>query len=64
MPFHTKDANLRTTNLLPNLYNNLSNTYLLMKKPKESAETPHTALAIRQEYAHLGLAETGTGFSV
>ena len=29
-----------------------------MKKPKEAAETLHTALAIRQDYAHLGLAES------
>ena len=43
---------------LINLYNNLSNTYLLMKKPKEAAKMLHTALTIRQEYAHLGLAES------
>ena len=43
---------------LINLYNNLSNTYLLMKKTKEAAEMLHTALTIRQEYSHLGLAES------
>ena len=57
-PYHTKDADQRTANLLSNLYNNLSNTYLLMKKTKEAAEMIHTALSIRQEYAHLGLAES------
>lgn len=43
---------------LINLYNNLSNTYLLMKKTKEAAEMLHTALTIRQEYSHLGLAKS------
>jgi tetratricopeptide (TPR) repeat protein len=57
-PYHTEDADQRTANLLSNLYNNLSNTYLLMKKTKEAAEMLHTALTIRQEYVHLGLAES------
>lgn len=57
-PYHTEEADQRTANLLSNLYNNLSNTYLLMKKTKEAAEMLHTALTIRQEYAHLGLAES------
>ena len=57
-PFHNQDADLRTVSLLSNLYNNLSNVYLLMRKPKEAAEALHTALAIRQEYTHLGLAES------
>ena len=57
-PFHTEGADLRTANLLSNLYNNLSNVYLLMKKPKEAAEMLHSALSVRQEYAHLGLAES------
>ncbi len=57
-PYHTEDADQRTANLLSNLYNNLSNTYLLMKKAKEAAEMLHTALTIRQEYAYLGLAES------
>ena len=56
-PYHTEEADQRTANLLSNLYNNLSNVYLLMKKPKETAEMLHTALTIRQEYAHLGLVE-------
>jgi len=57
-PYHTEDADQRTANLLSNLYNNLSNIYLLMKKTKEAAEMLHTALTIRQEYAHLGLSES------
>ena len=57
-PYHTEDADQRTANLLSNLYNNLSNTYLLMKKTKDAAEMLHTALTIRQEYSHLGLAES------
>ena len=57
-PYHTEEADQRTANLLSNLYNNLSNTYLLMKKTKEAAEMLHTALTIRQEYAHLGLTES------
>ena len=57
-PYHTEDADQRTANLLSNLYNNLSNVYLLMKKPKETAEMLHIALTIRQEYAHLGLVES------
>ena len=57
-PYHTEEADPRTANLLSNLYNNLSNVYLLMKKPKETAEMLHIALTIRQEYAHLGLVES------
>lgn len=57
-PYHTEDADQRTANLLSNLYNNLSNTYLVIKKTKEAAEMLHTALTIRQKYAHLGLTES------
>lgn len=57
-PFHTSEADLQTASLLSNLYNNLSNVYLLMKKPKEAADALRTALAIRKEYAHLGLSES------
>lgn len=55
---HNKDADMRTANLLSNLYNNLSNTYLLMKRGNEAAKTLRTAFDIRMEYAHLGLTET------
>lgn len=57
-PFHTSEADVQTASLLSNLYNNLSNVYLLMKKPKEAADALRTALSIRKEYAHLGLAES------
>ncbi|MBO5082900.1 MAG: AAA family ATPase [Lachnospiraceae bacterium] len=56
--FHTKDADMRTANLLSNLYNNLSNTYLLMKRGNEAAKALRTAFDIRMEYAHLGLTES------
>lgn len=55
---HTKDADMRTTNLLSNLYNNLSNTYLLMKRGNEAVKALRTAFNIRIEYAHLGLTES------
>lgn len=55
---HNKDADVRTANLLSNLYNNLSNTYLLMKHGNEAAKALHTAFDIRMEYAHLGLSES------
>ena len=55
---HTKDADMRTASLLSNLYNNLSNTYLLMKRGNEATRALRTAFDIRMEYAHLGLAES------
>ncbi len=55
---HNKDADVRTANLLSNLYNNLSNTYLLMKRGNEAAKALRTAFDIRIEYAHLGLTES------
>ena len=54
----TEKADLRTASLLSNLYNNLSNVYLMMKKSKETAEALMTAINIRREYAHLGLIES------
>lgn len=53
-----KDADMRTANLLSNLYNNLSNTYLLMKRGNEAATALRTAFDIRMEYVHLGLMES------
>lgn len=55
---HTKDADMRTANLLSNLYNNLSNSYLLMKRGNEAAKALRTAFDIRIEYAHLRLTES------
>mgnify|MGYP002110389036 FL=1 len=55
---HTKDSDTRTSNLLSNLYNNFSNTYLLMKRENEAAKALRTAFDIRMEYAHLGLTKS------
>lgn len=55
---HNKDADLRTANLLSNLYNNISNTYLLMKRGNEVAKALRTAFDIRMEYAHIELTES------
>lgn len=56
--YHNPDTDDRTANLLSNLYNNLSNTYLLMKQGNNAAKALRTAFDIRMEYAHLGLAES------
>jgi tetratricopeptide (TPR) repeat protein len=55
---HNKNADMRTADLLSNLYNNLSNTYLLMKRGNEASKALRTAFHIRIEYAHLGLTES------
>ena len=55
---HNKEADVRTTSLLSNLYNNLSNTYLSLKKGEESVTALHTAFMIRIEYTDLGLVES------
>lgn len=55
---HNRIADVRTANLLSNLYNNLSNTYLLMKRGNEATKALRTAFDIRMEYAHLGLVES------
>ena len=55
---HTPEADITTASLLSNLYNNLSNTYLYLRKEKEAAEALRTAFQIRTEYAHLGLLES------
>lgn len=55
---HTTEADIATASLLSNLYNNLSNTYLYLRKEKEAAEALRMAFRIRTEYAHLGLIES------
>ena len=55
---HNSDTDARTANLLSNLYNNLSNTYLLMRQGNDAAKALRTAFDIRIEYAHLGLTES------
>ena len=55
-----KSANtedVRVITLYSNLYNNLSNTYLYLKKMKEAAEALKKAFKIRKKYEHLGLME-------
>ena len=47
---HTKNADTRTANLLSNLYNNLSNTYLLMKRGNEAANALRAGFDIHMEY--------------
>ena len=56
-PYHTEEADQRTANLLSNLYNNLSNTYLLMKKTKKAAEikNPDMAKQVLSVYENLVL---------
>lgn len=51
-------ADVRVITLHSNLYNNLSNTYLYLKKMKEAAEALKKAFEIRKKYEHLGLMES------
>ena len=53
-----KRSHLRTVNLLSNLYNNLSNIYVLMKKPSEAAKALERAISIRSQHSELGLMES------
>ncbi len=57
-PLDSEKADLRTINLLSNLYNNLSNIYVLMKKPSEAATALEKALSIRSQHSKLGLMES------
>ena len=49
---------VRVITLHSNLYNNLSNTYLYLKKITEAAEALKKAFEIRKKYEHLGLLES------
>ena len=49
---------MRTITLHSNLYNNLSNTYLYLKKIKEAAEALKKAFEIRKKHEHLGLMQS------
>ena len=49
---------VRTITLHSNLYNNLSNTYLYLKKIKEAAEALKKAFEIRKKHEHLGLMQS------
>ena len=57
-PLDSEKADLRTVSLLSNLYNNLSNIYVLMKKPSEAATALKRALSIRSQHNELGLIES------
>lgn len=56
--YHTGEVTERSANLLSNLYNNLSNTYLLMGKSEDAVTTLKAAFKIRQKYDDYGLLET------
>lgn len=49
---------VRTITLLSNLYNNLSNTYLYLKKMKEAAEALKKAFELLKKHERLGLMES------
>ena len=49
---------VRVITLHSNLYNNLSNTYLYLKKVKEATEALKKAFEIRKKCEHLGLMES------
>jgi len=55
---HISEVTERSANLLSNLYNNLSNTYLLMEKSENAVTTLKAAFEVRQKYANYGLLET------
>ena len=57
-PLNSEKADLRTVNLLSNLYNNLSNIYVLMKKPSDAATALKKAISIRSQHNELGLMES------
>ncbi len=51
-------ADIPTITLHSNLYNNLSNIYLYMKKIDEATKALKKAFEIRKQYAHLGILES------
>lgn len=55
---NTDTEDIRVITLHSNLYNNLSNTYLYLKKMKEATEALKKAFEIRKKYEHLGLMES------
>ena len=57
-PLDSEKADLRTVSLLSNLYNNLSNIYVLMKKPSDAATALEKAISIRSQHNELGLMES------
>lgn len=57
-PLNSEKADLRTVSLLSNLYNNLSNIYVLMKNPYDAASALKKAISIRSQHSELGLMES------
>lgn len=57
-PLDREKADLHTVSLLSNLYNNLSNVYMLMKKPSEAVTALEKAISIRSRHCELGLMES------
>jgi len=57
-PLDSEKADLRTVNLFSNLYNNLSNIYVLMKNPSDAATALEKAISIRSQHSKLGLTES------
>ena len=57
-PLDSEKADLHTVNLLSNLYNNLSNIYVLMKNPSDAATALEKAISIRSQHSKLGLKES------
>ena len=55
---NTDTEDIRVITLHSNLYNNLSNTYLYLKKMKEATEALKKAFEIRKKYEYLGLMES------
>ena len=55
---NTDTEDIRIITPHSNLYNNLSNTYLYLKKMKEATEALKKAFEIRKKYEHLGLMES------
>lgn len=56
--YHELEHSERSVNLLSNLYNNLSNTYLLQNKKNEAIEALKTAFEVRKSLAARGFYET------
>lgn len=56
--YHAGEVTECSANLLSNLYNNLSNIYLLVGKSKDAVTNLKAAFEVRQKYADYGLLET------
>jgi len=57
-PYLDAKADTRTVNQVSNLYNNITNTYLLLKKGKEATESIRQAFLLRKEYKQFATHDT------